>query len=607
MTASLMAYVPGAVVTGMSASLIVPDWANNRFYSTNNVGGAGDGISQFVGYLSGDVSLGKTIPQIGIVGISNTTMCLTYGGALVAPTTVSGNSVQMVQIRAADLTLIATFGATGASTSPSSLTRILAPSSLAPLRCGAQDWVVATPSTFNKGEVAALGMPGMACHNLGNTLETGVAALGRGAVNANSGTSYVMGRGTNVFSIYVVSVVPFQPPTLSTAVATFTPANIDATWTTFSNMSGVAYDQTDGNILIAVQTLDVVTTQSYICKLNGVTGALIWKCAAIYGGSDMAAHMRLSSIKNGRFYCYKGAGATATLTTLNTIAGTATSQVISNMALPSTSGSEDTNDSIVANAQWGEGATHPNYIGTYMGTLGNHTYNGWLRLFPNGPTLPLPPAPPPLPQSPPVVSINRSWSYTLDGHTFYVLDLGGQGTFVFDTTTQKWSQFVTGTPAVGFGLTSPQWTMQNGCMWGTRIVAGDLATSTVWEMTPGAVLDNDATQIAHVCTGAVPTRSRTYIGCEALRVSASFGFMDSTGVVAFNLRFSDDAEHSWSPYYTVSLTPGNFTDEIAWRSLGSFMSPGRVFELSDVGGLVRIDGVDVYLNNFDDAPQAAGG
>jgi hypothetical protein len=56
----------------------------------------------------------------------------------------------------------------------------------------------------------------------------------------------------------------------------------------------------------------------------------------------------------------------------------------------------------------------------------------------------------------------------------------------------------------------------------------------------------------------------------------------------------------------VVLAPGNTGGEIAWRSLGAFASPGRIFELSDSGGLIRIDGADVYLDGFDDQPREEG-
>jgi hypothetical protein len=73
------------------------------------------------------------------------------------------------------------------------------------------------------------------------------------------------------------------------------------------------------------------------------------------------------------------------------------------------------------------------------------------------------------------------------------------------------------------------------------------------------------------------------------------------------LRFSDDQGKTWSADYVVTLTQGDYKGEIAYRSLGSFMAPGRIFELSDIGGLIRIDGADLFADEFDDAAPKQGG
>lgn len=194
----------------------------------------------------------------------------------------------------------------------------------------------------------------------------------------------------------------------------------------------------------------------------------------------------------------------------------------------------------------------------------------------------------------------RCWSFVLDGHTFYVLDLGVEGNFLFDTVTQQWCHFST----AGF---DKQWNFQNGVMWGSRIIGGDLLNDYLWDLDPTATLDEGFRDVEHVVTGSINTRSRTYIGCDALRVSASFGLLDEVGGSTMNMRFSDDQEETWSDYFTVSLIEDDFAGEIAYRSLGSFMAPGRIFELSDTGGLIRIDGADVFLNNFDEDEPPGGG
>jgi len=194
-------------------------------------------------------------------------------------------------------------------------------------------------------------------------------------------------------------------------------------------------------------------------------------------------------------------------------------------------------------------------------------------------------------------SRTRAWSFTLDGHTFYVLNLGPEGTFVYDISTQQWAQFDT----QGFG----QWNLVNGTMWGqSRIVGGDSVNSYVWELNPSAVLDEGWRDIAHVVTGGVQTRSRTFHSVEALRVTASVGQIDEVNGATFTLKYSDDNGKTWSDPFTIELTQGNYDDELAYRSLGAFMAPGRIFELSDSGGLIRIDGADVFVDGFDEDNNA---
>jgi hypothetical protein len=43
----------------------------------------------------------------------------------------------------------------------------------------------------------------------------------------------------------------------------------------------------------------------------------------------------------------------------------------------------------------------------------------------------------------------------------------------------------------------------------------------------------------------------------------------------------------------LTVTPSDYSQEFAWRSLGLIRAPGRMFELSDNGAAVRIDGLDI--------------
>lgn len=188
---------------------------------------------------------------------------------------------------------------------------------------------------------------------------------------------------------------------------------------------------------------------------------------------------------------------------------------------------------------------------------------------------------------------NRCWTFVFDGHTFYVLDLGAEGTWLYDIDTKQWCRFYTD----GYGRT---WNMKAGTMWhDNRVVAGDVQNGYVWELVPTQPLDEGWRAIPHAVTGGIPTRSRVYLPMDAVRITASIGILGDAERAEFILRFSDDNGQTWSDEYPVALVKDEFDGELAWRSLGSFMAPGRVLEFVDLGGLIRIDGCDAFIQNFD--------
>jgi hypothetical protein len=608
-TASIMAYVGSdANVSGISTGSLQTYWANNQLIAIKEGNAATDGLRQFTGYPSGDETLTHTWAQMGLTqGHSSGqggALCVAYNGQILFISSILSNSVVLGEVRESDLTLTGQFGVSSGSLAQSDTTRILLPYSFAPLRVGTPgahgDFVVVCANDGTvKGEVDIVSVPNLGNAFIGHTDEP-VAVCGRGAINPTNGTAFVLAKKTGTSAavtpvgLYVVTQQDITPPTL-VKLGTVSPAQVDATWTNFTQTGGVAYDQTDGNPIIMVTTNDAVVNQTYFVKLNKANAAVIWKCPVNTFDPEADNDLTRHNIVNQTLYYL---GASSLLYTINTSTGVATTATVSLLTCTGGQISEDVNNSLIGFGGWFEGATHPNYIGTYMGTLGNHTLgSGWWRFFPGGPTAPFPAAPVG-PPGPAAVSINRAWAYTFDGHWFYVLDLGVEGTFVYDQITKQWAHFLT----AGF---TPQWDVANGTMWGQRIVGGDLATTTVWEMVPGALKDNDNTlSISHVVTGGVSTRGRDFISCNSLRLIGSLGILDDIAGSAVNLRFSDDNGQTWSPFFTTTLTQGDFGGEVAYRSLGSFDAPGRIFEFSDVGGLVRIDGCD--MNAEDEDPKQQG-
>ena len=423
-----------------------------------------------------------------------------------------------------------------------------------------------------------------------NLIENGAVI---GSVPDGSGkAAYALGfnGGTSTMHLYRLD-------TGLTTLGSLTPATIDATWTNVTSVYGITVDQTDGNLILGFATTDAVTNHAYLVKLNSTTAALMWKIPVGTGINYTGPmDMPYNVVKNGTLYYINNAG-TPLLYTINTVAGTATSVTFDDGQIDVLHGhqmSEDVSGSVIWYGGWVEGATHPAYIGNYCGTLGNHTgsHMGW-RFWPAlGGTIFG------ITYASVATSRKRAWSFVMDGHTFYVLDLGQQGTWVYDQSTNQWAQFITS------GYT--QWNFANGCMWGQRIVAGDLITTDVWEMQPSAMFDNGATEILHTVTGGIATRSRTYHSVDSFVLACSVGQLEDGGAGAsVTLSFSDDQGQTFTPLDTITLTESNFSGEIAWRSLGSFAAPGRVFRIVDTGGFLRIDGADAGIDGFDPASNPA--
>lgn len=187
----------------------------------------------------------------------------------------------------------------------------------------------------------------------------------------------------------------------------------------------------------------------------------------------------------------------------------------------------------------------------------------------------------------------RAWTFVLDGHQFYVLDLGEEGTFLFDIGTGQWCEFQTD------GHTG--WNVKNGVSWGTtnRIVGGDEGGGFVWELNPDTAIDEGFRDILHAVTGGVTTRNRVFKSVDMVRITGSLGKTTSETGASITLKFSDDMGKTWSDDFIFSLDPSDFRGEISWTSLGAFMAPGRIFDISDIGGLLRIDGADIFADNFD--------
>lgn len=183
----------------------------------------------------------------------------------------------------------------------------------------------------------------------------------------------------------------------------------------------------------------------------------------------------------------------------------------------------------------------------------------------------------------------RAWFFNLDGHTHYVLDLGTTKTLVYDLLTDQWAEWQT----EGF----PVWNAQLGAEWLDRFVVADIQSPAFYTIDPAQHLDEGFRPVRRKVTGIIPSPSRNYTSMDALYVMASVGDAqtDFAGTAEMTLRFSDDQGQSFYDFATFTLSSTDDDEELLFRSLGSFNMPGRIIEIEDLGGPVRIDSAQVVL------------
>lgn len=198
----------------------------------------------------------------------------------------------------------------------------------------------------------------------------------------------------------------------------------------------------------------------------------------------------------------------------------------------------------------------------------------------------------------------RAWTFSLDGHNFYVLKLGRMGTVVYDTETKQWADWRSKDLAFWRTMTGANWlgmgrvTFGRGSGFATNIVAGDDATGRLWVLDPtlgydehpdpdGAIIAMDRTAM-----GQLPMRLRQVQECFAVYVTGSLGRPVVAGA-DITLETSNDNGKTWFDHGTVTVEPSAWTQEIGWRSIGRITAPGRLFRVTDNGALMRISDLDM--------------
>lgn len=196
----------------------------------------------------------------------------------------------------------------------------------------------------------------------------------------------------------------------------------------------------------------------------------------------------------------------------------------------------------------------------------------------------------------------RAWTFSMDGHDFYVLQCGESGTLVYDVTTQQWMTWESTPRDV------KNWRVQTGTNWNSHsnfindsdIIGGDDTTGMLWYLDADQAGDGDGFDVTgnvvlgfqRILTGGIPARGRSTIQCNYVFLTGSLG-EPLPADPEIDLSTSDDNGKTYQDQGTIDISAGNFTEDVTWFSLGSFGAPGRIFRITDMGALERIDSLDM--------------
>lgn len=188
---------------------------------------------------------------------------------------------------------------------------------------------------------------------------------------------------------------------------------------------------------------------------------------------------------------------------------------------------------------------------------------------------------------------SRAWAFDLDGHVFYVLDLGAKGALVYDVATQQWSRFET--KAYG-----GHWDFKVGHQWhaAKMTVGGSVASGGLRRIDPETHLDEGWRPVDYEVRGVLLGAGTDYHRQYALRLVGATGQNADEIAPVLRMQFSDDQGVSWSPEFKVALK-NDTRQRIEFRSLGAFTAPGRIFRLYDEGGIKFLAFVEADIGGED--------
>lgn len=190
----------------------------------------------------------------------------------------------------------------------------------------------------------------------------------------------------------------------------------------------------------------------------------------------------------------------------------------------------------------------------------------------------------------------RAWTFTLDGHDYYVLQLGEIETLIYDTHSKQWYVWGDADGDIWKLNCGINWTSAGTLMndYGSNVLVGDYANGALYMLDPDYIYDDDRwnegneQRFTRFAQGQIEVRGPDLVSCYGVQLLGTPGEADADGL-GVSLLYSDDRGKSYEDAGAITVAVGDYAARIEWWSLGSMNAPGRLFRIQDDGALASLD------------------
>lgn len=167
----------------------------------------------------------------------------------------------------------------------------------------------------------------------------------------------------------------------------------------------------------------------------------------------------------------------------------------------------------------------------------------------------------------------QAFSFTYDGHTFYVLCIIGVGTFAYDVATQTWSEFASYEKDNWIPTTAAQAP-------GGTILFGSGLDGKLYTLDPDSGADAGG-PMQRVVTGIIPVVGKREI-LNSIALTCSVGWSPTlTLEPVIEMRIARDGFNFGDPKVRSLGNRGEFSKRVRWERLGEIKPPQCVIEFTD--------------------------